>query len=136
MREQHRRSKTREYNSWAQMRSRCNNPNNPAYSNYGGRGVSVCEEWESFSQFLLDMGARPVNTSLDRIDNSGNYEPGNCRWASKTEQQRNRRVCVVTEEMRIEINKLHQTGSYSQRKLAELFGVSRGSIRAALGERW
>jgi hypothetical protein len=78
------------------MNIRCYNRNSPDYPLYGGRGVTVCAEWrESFPQFLLDMGTRPSQThSLDRIDSNGNYEPGNCRWATPTEQVRGRRKAL------------------------------------------
>jgi hypothetical protein len=86
---------SREYQSWVAMRTRCYNSNAHAYDRYGGRGITVCERWrESFDNFFADMGARPPATSLDRINNDGNYEPGNCRWATHGEQRRNRRDCV------------------------------------------
>ena len=68
------------YSSWKSMMGRCTNPNEPSWGSYGGRGITVCERWGLFDNFLADMGKRPsVDVSLDRIDNSGNYEPGNCR---------------------------------------------------------
>lgn len=74
------------------MRQRCNRPNHPAYKNYGGRGISVCPEWSSFQTFLEDVGERPgPEFSLDRIDNDGDYEPGNVRWATRSTQALNRR---------------------------------------------
>lgn len=84
---------TREYKTWAGMIFRCENPTSSRWESYGGRGISVCPEWRSsFEIFLADMGRKPSdNHSIDRIDVNGNYEPGNCRWATNSEQQRNKR---------------------------------------------
>lgn len=87
----HGRTKSREYNSWSNMRQRCNNPKATYYPNYGGRGISICQRWDKFENFLADMGDRPKSQSLDRINNDGNYQPDNCRWATRTQQNLNRR---------------------------------------------
>jgi hypothetical protein len=78
------------YHSWASMIQRCTNPNRSFYHRYGGRGITVCKRWMTFINFLADMGERPDGTSLDRINNDGNYTPRNCRWATLAEQQRHR----------------------------------------------
>jgi hypothetical protein len=82
---------SRTYQSWASMKDRCTRPANPKFEHYGGRGIGFCARWHDFAQFLADMGERPAGTSLDRIDVNGNYEPGNCRWATREQQTYNTR---------------------------------------------
>lgn len=77
------------YLSWSRMISRCTDPKNNRYYRYGARGITVCKRWLVYENFLADMGKRPKDHSLDRIDNDGNYKPSNCRWATRLEQMRN-----------------------------------------------
>lgn len=87
---------TPEYGVWCHIKERCYNKNSPAYKDYGGRGILMCDEWKDFVNFFNDMGQRPSeNHSIDRIDNSKGYSPDNCRWATYKEQQRNRRDNLV-----------------------------------------
>lgn len=87
-------TRTPTYNVWSNMHARCSNQNRRDFKNYGGRGISICERWNFFSNFLNDMGEKPNKLSLDRIDNNGNYEPKNCRWATASEQRKNQRAAA------------------------------------------
>lgn len=80
------------HGAWRQMFQRCENPKDPAYHNYGGRGITVCDEWHEFSQFLADMGVRPKGFQLDRIDNEKGYSKGNCRWVTAKANLNNTRA--------------------------------------------
>jgi hypothetical protein len=87
----HGKSNSREYRIWSGMLRRCTNQKAANYENYGGRGISVCERWRNFENFYADMGVCPDGHSIDRKNNDSNYEPGNCRWATRTEQNNNSR---------------------------------------------
>jgi hypothetical protein len=117
----HSRSKT--YASWCAAVQRCTNPKNPKWSIYGDRGITVCEHWRTFENFLADMGERPPGTSLDRLDNEKGYQPGNCRWASDWTQQNNRRNAVRYE---------YQGRSYSMTELAAAVGMPFRALRSRL----
>ena len=118
-----------EYRVWTNMKTRCFNQGNRQFANYGARGITVCDRWrDSFESFLADMGRCPPGLTLDRINNDGNYEPGNCRWATRQQQARNRRSTRLTMAAMSEVSSLLDSGVGS-RKIARRFGVTRGAIQ-------
>lgn len=119
---------TREYKAWAGMKDRCLNTNNPHYTDYGGRGIEVCKQWiESYQSFLDDMGQRPVGMTLERIDNALGYCKENCRWATRKEQQRNRRANVTCE-----------IGGLTKclKEWCEVYGIGYTTVRGRMGRGW
>lgn len=131
-------SESVEYRAWGLMKNRCLNPNDERYHQYGGRGITVCKEWiSSFVAFFAYMGKRPDNHSLDRIDANGNYEPGNCRWATPTEQSRNRTNNKLDAISAGQVKWLASDGGFSQSETAIAFGVTQGHVWHILnGKQW
>lgn len=130
-------NKTRTYKTWKEMRSRCNNPSAHNYKWYGGRGITICNRWDDYANFVADMGERPYGTTIDRINPDGNYEPNNCRWATPKEQAQTNRGLVkpgerrgakpriISSETRGRIKQMRADG-YSYSRIAKETGVSIG----------
>lgn len=128
------------YRSWASMKARCENQRSTAYRRYGARGIRVCERWQSFENFLKDMGERPDGTSIDRYPNrKGNYEPGNCRWATRKQQRANQDKYDAKATAARGVNQgssklcdldvwLIRNIDASQQKIADFFGVSQANV--------
>jgi hypothetical protein len=112
---------TNVYGVWQQIHQRCGNPRAPSFENYGGRGIKVCERWKSFENFVADMGIRPDGYSIDRINNDGDYEPSNCRWATTAQQLNNKRNSRV-----LELNGERKTIA----EWSEKFGIDWHTIRS------
>jgi hypothetical protein len=125
------------YKVWCGIKQRCLNEMNPSYPHYGGRGIRICDRWRmSFDAFAADMGPRPNGMSIDRIDVNGNYEPGNCRWATSTEQARNTRLVALEPHEPAQIRWLAECG-YRQTDIARHFGVSTSVVnKVVAGKTW
>lgn len=105
------RTLSKERKAYSAMKKRCSDFNKKGYADYGGRGIKVCDRWsQSFFNFIEDMGSAPPGATLDRINNDGNYEPGNCRWTDRKTQQRNRRPVVLTEAKVLEARRRRAAG--------------------------
>jgi hypothetical protein len=124
-----------EYSIWSNMKQRCTNLLNTRYSDYGGRGITVCDRWkDSFENFYEDMGPKPSpGHSIDRIDVNGNYELINCKWSTVTEQNRNQRRCVIKDlDQANEIRERYKTGNYTQQELADFYGCTKHTIHVIM----
>lgn len=120
-------SHTSEYKAWYGMLQRCTNPNHEKWHRYGGRGISVCDRWKDYQNFLNDMGTRPPGMTIDRENNDGNYEPSNCRWATQKTQGNNR-----GNNRTFTIDGIERTLSDASRK----FGISKETVRGRLSCGW
>lgn len=115
------------YDVWTSMMQRCTNPNNPNFLHYGGRGIDVCERWKSFENFFTDMGHKPKDLSLDRIDVNDGYSPSNCRWATNKEQGRNTRRNTFIE---------YNGKSRCLSEWSEITGIHKGTLLYRLRVGW
>lgn len=131
------------YKTWRNMISRCENPADHAYANYGARGIAVCERWHDIAAFVADMGDRPPGTTLEREDNERGYSPDNCAWATMTAQSRNRRFTKLTPATAKQIRSEPRRGAngrgvgLSKAEIAAKYGVSVATIKKVLsGAYW
>jgi len=124
----HGKSNSETYRTYSGMKTRCLNKKHRQYSNYGGRGITICDRWiASFENFLADMGERPAGMTLDRKDNNGNYEPSNCRWATDTEQARNRSSNLFL---------TYQGETLCMKEFAKKFNIKRTTLGRRLSAGW
>lgn len=128
-------NKSPEWRTWVGMRKRCLTETDKAYRHYGGRGINICARWSAFENFLADMGRKPSpDHSIDRIDNDGNYEPGNCRWATRLEQSRNKRTTILSEDVAIQIRELANSG-VSKAEISRSLNVHYSSVKQVAARR-
>jgi hypothetical protein len=119
------------YCAWQNMLKRCTNPSASGFKHYGGRGITVCEEWLTFENFLSDMGERPPGKTLDRFpDNDGGYGPGNCRWATRKEQANNRREAISVKRLE------HNGISLKLTEWANRLGIDKATLSGRLARGW
>lgn len=124
---------TREYRTWGSMKSRCYNKNNRGYERYGGRGIKMCDRWLDFKNFLADMGPKLPGMSIDRIDNDGDYEPSNCRWADRKTQMRN----TSRTKLNAKVVARLRAGEITTKQAADMTGAHYTvAWKAKRGEKW
>jgi predicted XRE-type DNA-binding protein len=129
-------ARSKQYRVWDSMIRRCHSPSHHAFKDYGARGITVCDKWKNFEGFIEDMGFQPEGLSIERINNDLGYSKENCKWATVTEQARNRRATKLNEDKVVQIKILLETG-VSQNKIASQFSVSRSNIgHIAQGTTW
>lgn len=125
------------YVKWEHMKQRCYDPNHSSYCDYGGRGIKVCDEWQTFQGFM-SWALIPMwqpGTQIDRIDVNGDYTPSNCRWATVQENSQNRRSNVLNADIVRRMLALYDTGRFTQRAISELFGCSQATVSNVLNRR-
>ncbi len=138
-REMHGMYDTPEYRTWRCIKLRCYNKNNARFHRYGGRGIIVCDRWlTSFLAFFADMGLKPSpKAQIDRIDNDGNYEPGNCRWVTRAQNSQHTRTTKLTMQKVREIRKRYKTEDITQKALSFIYKIDRSAIsRIINNKRW
>ncbi len=125
-----------EYRIWCMMKARCLNLNNNNFKDYAGRGIVICPEWrDDFCSFINDMGRRPApNLTLERTDNNGNYEPSNCRWATRAEQTNTRRITAIESDNRRMICEWYRSAEFTRHDIASQFGITISRVHQVLRE--